>query len=82
MYGLIINYSNQVWFVSKSDARIGVDKLRISPKKIKVVYGAGIQISPKQSIIDNGNNNINASSNKRRRGCGSSEYGSQKVYLR
>ena len=56
MYGLIVNYSDQVWFVSKSDARIGVEKLRINPKKIKVVYGAGIQISPKQSTINKDNN--------------------------
>ena len=56
MYGLIVNYSDQVWFVSKSDARIGVEKLRINPKKIKVVYGAGIQISPRQSIVNMDNN--------------------------
>ena len=56
MYGLIVNYSDQVWFVSKSDAKIGVEKLRINPKKIKVVYGAGIQISPRQSIVNKDNN--------------------------
>jgi glycosyltransferase involved in cell wall biosynthesis len=54
MYGLIVNYSNQVWFVSKSDARIGMDKLHINSKKIKVVYGAGIQISSNQSIMSRG----------------------------
>ena len=50
MYSLIVNYSNQVWFVSKSDARVGVEKLGISIDKIRVVYGAGVKIDSKSGI--------------------------------
>jgi glycosyltransferase involved in cell wall biosynthesis len=55
-YRLIINYSSQVWFVSKSDARVGIEKLKVNPNKIKIVYGAGIQINPKLSSLDRNKN--------------------------
>jgi glycosyltransferase involved in cell wall biosynthesis len=52
-YNLSVKYSNQIWFVSQSDAKIGTDKLHLNPKKIRVVYGAGIKIrSNKNSLVE------------------------------
>lgn len=51
-YNLSVKYSNQIWFVSQSDASIGEKILKLDPSKIKVVFGAGIKINPyKNSII-------------------------------
>ena len=52
-YSLSTKHANQIWFVSQSDAKIGMDKLHLNPNKIKVVYGAGIKTRPNNnSLID------------------------------
>jgi galacturonosyltransferase len=43
-YGLSVRHANQIWFVSQSDAKIGLDELHISSEKIRVIYGAGVKI--------------------------------------
>ena len=50
-YFLSVKHANQIWFVSQSDARIGMEKLHLNPNKIKVVYGAGIKITPNKSSV-------------------------------
>lgn len=44
-YSLSVKKSNQIWFVSMSDAKIGVEKLHINSNKIRIAYGAGIKIN-------------------------------------
>lgn len=52
-YSLSVKYSNQIWFVSHSDARIGINDLNLNINKIRVVYGAGIKINySKNSLIE------------------------------
>ena len=52
-YSLSVKHANQIWFVSQSDAKIGMDKLHLNPNKIKVVYGAGIKTNPdKNSLME------------------------------
>ena len=52
-YSLSIKHANQIWFVSQSDSKIGMDKLHLNPNKIKMVYGAGIKIRPNtNSLMD------------------------------
>lgn len=43
-YSLSVKHANQIWFVSQSDAKIGVNKLHLSINKTRVVYGSGIKI--------------------------------------
>lgn len=50
-YNLTVKYSNQIWFVSQSDASVGEKTLNLDPNKIKVVYGAGIKINPNKNSI-------------------------------
>jgi glycosyltransferase involved in cell wall biosynthesis len=53
VYSLSVKYSNHIWFVSHSDARIGINELRLNPDKIRVVYGAGIKINySKNSLME------------------------------
>ena len=52
-YSLSVKYANQIWFVSQSDAKIGMDKLHLNPNKIRVAYGSGVKARPnKNSLIE------------------------------
>jgi glycosyltransferase involved in cell wall biosynthesis len=50
-YYISVKHANQIWFVSQSDAKIGVEKLKLDSNKIRVVYGSGIQVGAKNTSI-------------------------------
>jgi glycosyltransferase involved in cell wall biosynthesis len=43
-YKIIVSRSNQTWFVSRSDANIGLQELNLPPDKVKIAYGSGVDV--------------------------------------
>jgi len=52
-YKVSVSRSNQIWFVSQSDANIGLQNLNLPSDKIRIAYGSGVEVQQNFNNIKN-----------------------------